>query len=234
MSRTFITGDTHIPIDISKLNSENFPEGKTLSKEDVVIVLGDFGLIWSNEETKEEKFWKEWLNRKPWTTLFLDGNHENHILLSKLPIEEKFGGLVGRVSDSIFHLRRGEIFNINGNSFFCMGGAKSVDKQHRTEFISWWREEEPLFAELDRGLNNLAVMGNEVDFILGHTGPISAVRKLGEICKTDFGDKEENLNLFFEHICGIVRFEKFYFGHYHVDENIDGIFHCVFNDIIEI
>ena len=50
MSRIFLTGDTHIPIDISKLNSKNFPEGKNLTKDDYVIVLGDFGLLWNYKE----------------------------------------------------------------------------------------------------------------------------------------------------------------------------------------
>lgn len=51
----FITGDTHIPIDISKLNVTNFPIQKELSKEDYLIVCGDFGLIW--DKSNEEKYW---------------------------------------------------------------------------------------------------------------------------------------------------------------------------------
>lgn len=41
----YITGDTHgCSKDISKLNNKCFVEGKTLSKEDYIIILGDFGL----------------------------------------------------------------------------------------------------------------------------------------------------------------------------------------------
>ena len=39
----FVTGDTHIPLDISKLNSEQFPQQKELTKNDYVIICGDFG-----------------------------------------------------------------------------------------------------------------------------------------------------------------------------------------------
>ena len=42
----FLTGDTHIPIDVSKLNTKNFPEQKNLTSDDYVIILGDFGLYW--------------------------------------------------------------------------------------------------------------------------------------------------------------------------------------------
>jgi len=83
--KVFITGDTHIPHDIHKLNSRNFPKGKSLTKDDVVIVLGDFGLLWNNIPDKEELWWTNWLNSQPWTTLFVDGNHENFYRLNQLP-----------------------------------------------------------------------------------------------------------------------------------------------------
>lgn len=36
----FVTGDTHIPIDIHKLNTKKFPEQTNLTRADFVIVLG--------------------------------------------------------------------------------------------------------------------------------------------------------------------------------------------------
>jgi hypothetical protein len=61
----FITGDTHGSIDIDKLNSKNFPSGKFLTKNDYVIILGDFGFIWKNEPDKTEKYWMNWFKNKP-------------------------------------------------------------------------------------------------------------------------------------------------------------------------
>lgn len=40
----FVTGDTHTDW-MSRLNSDAFPEGRTMTKDDCVIVCGDFG-IW--------------------------------------------------------------------------------------------------------------------------------------------------------------------------------------------
>lgn len=77
----YITGDTHIPIDIHKLSTSNFGEQKVLTKEDVVIICGDFGGVWDN--SKEEMYWRKWLDDKSFTTLFVDGNHENFPLLYK-------------------------------------------------------------------------------------------------------------------------------------------------------
>lgn len=69
----YITGDTHGPIDIHKLNKRYFDDS-TLTKKDYLIICGDFGLVWDN--SPEEKYWLDWLNEKNYTTLFVDGNHE--------------------------------------------------------------------------------------------------------------------------------------------------------------
>jgi predicted phosphodiesterase len=71
----YVCGDTHIPIDIFKLSVGNFPEQKQMTKDDYIIIAGDFGGVWNN--SKEELYWRKWLNDKNFTTLFVDGNHEN-------------------------------------------------------------------------------------------------------------------------------------------------------------
>lgn len=49
----YLTGDTHIPIDIDidKLSSKSFPEQKQLTRDDFIVVLGDFGLLWREDTT---------------------------------------------------------------------------------------------------------------------------------------------------------------------------------------
>lgn len=78
----FVTGDTHG--DYTRFNTANFPEQKAMTKLDYVIICGDFG-IWN--ESNEEKYWLNWLQDKPFTTLFVDGNHENYDLLNSYPVE---------------------------------------------------------------------------------------------------------------------------------------------------
>ena len=77
----YVTGDTHIPCDISKLNTENFPDQKHLSKSDYVILCGDFGAVWE-EGNRSDAWWLKWLEAKKFTTLFVDGNHENFDMLN--------------------------------------------------------------------------------------------------------------------------------------------------------
>ena len=162
----YITGDTHCPEDIHRLNTSGFPEQKNLAKNDYVIICGDYGGVWYPEEShyhKEDLNWQKWLDEKPFTTLFVDGNHENHHLLSQLPVVDMFGGKVGKVNDSIYHLKRGQIYTIDCKKFFCFGGAKSTDKEWRQEGLSWWPEEMPSKAEMDYGIDNLENHNFKVD-----------------------------------------------------------------------
>ena len=190
-NRLFLCGDIHGEISINRLSGKNWPEGRTLSKQDYLIILGDFGLLWKMQPDRNEIYWLDWLHERPWTTLFIPGNHENYFRLNKLESIEMFSSKVGKVNDSVFMLKRGEIYEINDKAFFCMGGAKSIDKLQRREFISWWPEEEPNQAECEKGLQNLHEHQNKVDSILGHTSSTSAVKRLGEIVKQDFGNKQE-------------------------------------------
>ena len=71
----YITGDCHR--EFSRFNTQNFPEQYEMTKEDYVIICGDFGGVWDyGKESKEEKHLLDWLDGKPFTTLFVSGNHE--------------------------------------------------------------------------------------------------------------------------------------------------------------
>jgi hypothetical protein len=110
-----------------------------ISERDKVIICGDFGLPWCND--KEDDYWLNWLEEKNFEILFVDGNHENFDLLYQFPVVERYGGKVHKVRKNIFHLMRGEVYEIEGKTFFAFGGASSVDKHLRVESISWWEQE---------------------------------------------------------------------------------------------
>ena len=48
----FITGDLHGEFDIHKLNTTSFPVQSDLTKDDYVIICGDFGLVWRDKNDK--------------------------------------------------------------------------------------------------------------------------------------------------------------------------------------
>lgn len=222
----YITGDTHIPINISKLNRKNFPEQKNLSKEDYLIICGDFGGVWDN--SKEDMYWRNWLDQKNFTTLFVDGNHENFDLLSTFEEVELFGGRVHKISDSVYHLMRGQIYNIDSKTFFTFGGASSHDKEHRTEGVSWWKEELPSSEELQTAITNLTLNEWKVDYIITHCAPSSVQQTINTNYDKDI------LTDFFEDIKTKIEFKKWFFGHYHTSVNVDDRFCCLYNKIEQL
>lgn len=224
----FVTGDTHASLDISKLNSKNFSLGRQLNKWDYVIILGDFGLVWTG--SNEEKYWVDWLSDKPWTTLFVDGNHENHTKIRALPTVDMFGSKVGQVTDSIFHLRRGNIYTIDDLKILTIGGAMSIDKAYRQEWITWWADELLSGADIYNALDNLEKVNYEVDFVLTHTCPMSIFKllRLGSFKMNDPTMKQ------LESITNNVSFKHWYFGHFHMDYQISSKFTTVYDKIIQI
>ena len=218
----YACGDTHGSIHIHKLNSENFPQGENLTKDDYVIVCGDFGLVWY--DNGEDYWWRDWINKKPWTTLFIDGNHENFTLLNNFPKEKWHGGTIHKISDSIYHLCRGQVFEIDGKKIFTMGGAKSHDKFLRKEYISWWPEEMPNYMEYEEALYNLEQNDWKVDYIFTHCAPTHIQQAINPTYQFDA------LTIFLDQIAAEAKFKKWYFGHYHMDFRVRN-YRCLFHEI---
>lgn len=230
MSRIFITGDTHGELEIEKLSFKNFPEGRDLTKDDYVIICGDFGLVWSEPQSKGEAYWLNWLNEKPWTTLFVDGNHENHVKLNSFPVEEWHGGKVHKIMPSVIHLMRGQVYDINGYKWFTYGGAESTDKAYRKINVSWWPQETPSREEYDEAIRNLRGVDFNVDYIISHAAPRSILEDLFYAPLIDPDKTSDQLNDF-KRLC---EYKHWYCGHYHFNCNVRDSFHIVYNDIIEI
>ena len=166
----FITGDSHA--DFKKFSKNSFPEQLEMTKDDYVIICGDFGGVWDKDvESKRETWWLDWLEEKPFTTLFVDGNHENFDRLYAYPEEEWNGGKVHKIRPSVIHLMRGQVFTLEGKKFFTFGGAQSHDisggilelddpdfqekrkrldedwMPYRINHLSWWKLELPTQEE---------------------------------------------------------------------------------------
>lgn len=223
----FITGDTHGCLDIHKLNNACFPIQSNLTKNDYVIICGDFGLVWGGANANTDAYWQRWLNEKPFTTLFIDGNHENHELLQKYPLTEWHGGMVHVIQPSILHLIRGQVFEIDGKTFFTMGGAASHDKEHRKEGISWWPGEMPSAEEYTEAERNLEKYNWNVDYVLTHCAPSSVQTYM---CSDYMPDE---LTVFLESVRERLTWKTWYMGHYHKDE-LYGKYRMLYNDVIEI
>ena len=140
-------------------------------------------------------------------------------------------------------LERGQVFTIQGKTFFTFGGASSHDIQggvldrknpgydnqvkwakknqlpYRILRESWWPEELPSGEEMQEGIRNLERVNYKVDYVISHC------------CSTRIQDildpppyklfKTDVLTEYFEQIEEKLEYKCWYFGHYHMDQRID-------------
>lgn len=241
----YITGDTHG--EFERFGSHYFDA----AKGDYVIICGDFGNLWDNSNT--EKYWRKWLKEKPFTVLFIDGNHENYDMLSAFPITEWNGGKIHKIADNIIHLMRGQVFDIDGIRFFTMGGAsshdidagvlepsdpdftikrKKLDREmalYRINRVSWWAEELPSEEEMAEGLANLERVGNKVDVIFTHCMPSSVqdIYSRGQY-------KHDRLTDYLDIVKEKCEFKMWFFGHYHENRIIGQRFTMLYKEKIRL
>lgn len=206
MGRVFITGDTHQSLDINKLNSKNFPLNSILTKDDILIICGDWGCIWDG--SGEDKYWQNWYEKKNFTTFVVLGNHENYDLIQNYPIVQFCGGRARKVSDSVYLEIRGEVYNFNGKTFLSFGGADSTDKHLRKEGESWWSGERIAEEDLENARRNVKKY-DYIDYVITHTGGSEINRFIG------FEPSESDKIL--DQILSEIKYGTHYCGHYHVD-----------------
>jgi predicted phosphohydrolase len=84
-----------------------------MGRHDCIIVAGDFGGVMTG--TPSEEHWLNWLEDQPFTSLFVDGNHENFDRLNSMPIHRWHGGSVHFVRSHVIHLMRGQGKEKRGN-----------------------------------------------------------------------------------------------------------------------
>jgi hypothetical protein len=142
-----------------------------------------------------------------------------------------FDGKVGIVNDSIFHLKRGEVYNIQGHKIFAFGGGASIDKNRRIENISWWRQEIPSHAEMQYGLDNLEKHDFKVDYVLTHTCPKSIIRNIPYINEDKLKDATTD---YLDIVKEVTTYKMWYFGHFHDEVVIDDKYVCQYYNIVEL
>ena len=245
----YATGDTHG--NFQRFEQKYFPEQANMTKDDYMIICGDFGGVWDN--SKKEKQNLEWLEGLPFTTLFVSGNHENFDLLRDYPVEEWNGGKIQRIRPHVIHLMRGQIFNLQGYTFFTMGGARSHDIEDgilnpsapdfeeqywmlrrmggrfRVNHYSWWKQELPSVSEYEEAKHNLDCIDYKVDYIITHCAPNSVVDKLGE-----GGYVYDHLTDFLEDVRDKASFHYWLFGHYHNNKIIDDRFVLLWEQMVQV
>ena len=216
----YLTGDTHGDID-------RFRHGRLrwLSRRDTVVVLGDFGFVWDGSKAEQKKL--DWLRKRPYTLLFLDGSHENYDLLAQYPTVELFGGKVQALGGNVYHVCRGSVLTLEGKKYLCFGGAESQDKEEREPGVNWWPQEMPSDEEYAFCEKTLEENGWQVDYVLTHDAP----SRFLDFTALALGESNR-LHLFLDKILLKLHYEKWFFGCYHKDVALSTKSRCVFCEII--
>ncbi len=224
----YITGDLHGHFDIAKLREDNFKEQEKLTRGDYLIICGDFGLVWDFSDF--ELYWRNWLENRPWTTLWVDGNHENFGRLSEFPETDWNGGKIKKITDHVYHLCRGYVFNISGKKIFAFGGAESHDKEFRTLGISMWNEELPTKEEMERGRRSLEAENFKVDIVITHSLPTTVQSR-------SLRGNEYPRNIltdYFDEIVEKLDYKLWFSGHYHRWKKCGNNQYMIYNEIVKL
>ena len=245
-----ITGDTHGTWDIDKFRyTTKLLTPMDPEKPNYMIIAGDFGMIWNESyapnqiNTKDEASIRRVYEKKPWITLWVDGNHENFDVIDSLPVTEKWGGKVHEITPYCYHLMRGEVYEIDGVKFLALGGGLSVDKGHRREGVSWWPQEEMTEDQVENAKANLAKHNNEVDFVVSHACPAHVLPEFeAQLPAWDlqyWGPKREDKTCArMTEATKDARYKSWYFGHYHEEriyrDNTTGVkYYMLYQGVME-
>lgn len=221
----YVTGDTHG--DLSRFDSSAV---RRFKKGDTLIICGDFGFVWDGSRA-EQKLLKK-LGSKKYNICFIDGTHENFDVLSSYPVTTWNGGKVHNISGNLYHLMRGQIYDIDGMTFFTMGGGESPDIDIRFEKESWSKNEFPSRDELLEGAKNLEKRNCRVDYVITHEPPVKIKGFL--MLKDSEMASVTGLNTYLEELSEACTFKRWFFGSMHLDKYISASHVAVFQNVINV
>ncbi|MCL2488019.1 MAG: metallophosphoesterase [Oscillospiraceae bacterium] len=202
----YITGDIHG--DFAKLRAA----GRKLKKHDTLIVCGDFGFIWDGSK-RERKILKQ-IGSLKYQVLFIDGVHENFDLLGAYPVTDWNGGRVQVIDGRLLHLMRGQLYTIEGKTFFTFGGGQSVDHDLRDDVKTWWEQEMPSAGEIAEATRRLEAAGNAVDYIITHQ---PSGRSCGHLSR---GTKLDGVHIYLNVLEEKITYQQWFFGSLHIDRRL--------------
>lgn len=237
--RLFVRGDTHGNFDFLPY----FCEENHTDYQDILVILGDAGLLYYGENKAKEKYLKMHVSQQPITIICVRGNHEdrpkNRSKMEVVTICQK--EMVGTFCyepeyNSILYAIDGKSYILQDKSCFVVGGAYSVDKWYRLQNgWQWFCDEELTDKEMTEVLINCH--GNTYDHIFSHTCPYEWEPTDLFLPMIDQNTVSKKMEHFLTKVANNCRWNEWWFGHFHADRMDvcgDGKVHMLFNQVEEI
>lgn len=221
----FATGDMHGDYDL--FSQKKFKE---INSGDTLLVCGDFGFIWKGD-AKEKKILDK-LAKKKYNICFIDGTHENFDLLNNYPVVEFAGGMAHKIRENIYHLMRGQVFEIEGEKIFAMGGGESPDIDMRGDGNSWSADETPTREEMREGAKNLEKYKFKIDYVITHE-PAQKIKTFLTL-KDNEPPKLCALNAYFQELSANCEYTRWFFGSLHEDKFVSPSQIAIFQSLVKV
>lgn len=109
----------------------------SLTSDDYIVICGDWGGVWSNEEDDAQTIAQlEWMNSLGCKWIVLLGNHDNyHWAFGLEPVDEGFGMVrvaeyADTTYDNVYIIAKPTVLTMNGETCLCIPGAECHDSPH--------------------------------------------------------------------------------------------------------
>lgn len=162
MKKIIVAGDIHCHWDhLNNLIKQESPH--------IILQCGDFG-FWPHFHNSKKiipnQIFDQYGIINPDTEIYwADGNHENHEVLQNLMFEHGRVPIEMEKFQNVYYMPRASVLTINHKNILFMGGAKSIDKNNRIPYVSWWPDEEISQKDI-RYLPEI-----KIDIVISHTIP---------------------------------------------------------------
>lgn len=188
-----------------------------LTKDDVIILLGDVGLNYYGGERDLDN--KELLNDIPCYFFCVHGNHEARASSIASYKEKQWrGGVVYYEPEypRILFPKDGEIYDFDGKKAIVIGGAYSVDKEYRLNVgIPWFSDEQPSDEIKVHVEHKLGEIDWRVNYVFSHTCPLKYEPTDMFLSFIDQTKVDKSTEEWLSKIANRLDYEHWYFGHYH-------------------
>jgi len=213
----YITGDIHG----DPMRIYAFAKKHKLTKNDMVIILGDVGANYYGDERDERT--KENLSKVRVPILCIHGNHEMRPWEADGYTLVKWNGgkvWVQKKYPQLLFAKDGEIYTIDGKRYIAIGGAYSVDSYWRIKHhAGWWESEQP--TEEIKKFVETQFRENEIDIILSHTCPRKYEPIEAFLPFIDQSSVDTSTEDWLDSIEETVNYQAWYCGHWHIEKDID-------------